>query len=391
MLPMSSIPKVALSQHAAMRHKNKAAILSLLRREDGLPSVVVAKKTGLAPQTVSVLLRELEDRGLVQRGQRVKGKRGQPAIPMHLNPQGSCSVGISLDWRHMDIVLVNLLGEVLAHDKVHFTRPNSETILDDIVSRVNNILSQTSHGACNRLVGVGLARSFFGARYCREFGLTQEAEKYLNGDDLVNSLSERLQQPVTATHKGQAACLTEASLGKISPRTHMGYIYISTFVSGGYFVNHGISTAQKGYQAQIGNVMTAKPGGGVQPLHAVASLLSLETLLKEAGHDFTPNEPTSWDWDAISPVVDAWMDGAVSALAIVVFNASTTWGLSGMILDGVLPRHILSELAQRVQNSACNLDPDNETPPTVLLGEFGADAPAIGAAQKVLDVYMFSA
>ena len=69
------------SQHNAMRRSNENTILALLQRDPGLPGSVIAKKTGLAPQTVSVLMRNLEADGVIVRGEALRGKRGQPAVP----------------------------------------------------------------------------------------------------------------------------------------------------------------------------------------------------------------------------------------------------------------------------------------------------------------------
>ena len=65
---------------------NERLALSLIRQYGQLPKAEIARLTGLSAQTVSVIVRQLERDKLVIKGEKQRGKVGQPLVPFRLNP-----------------------------------------------------------------------------------------------------------------------------------------------------------------------------------------------------------------------------------------------------------------------------------------------------------------
>ena len=99
---------------AGVRIANERAVLTLITITPGSSNADLARRSGLGPQTTSRIISDLEERGLIVRGQVLRGRRGQPATPLFLNPQGAYSIGVEIGWRHLHVALVNLTGNVLA-------------------------------------------------------------------------------------------------------------------------------------------------------------------------------------------------------------------------------------------------------------------------------------
>jgi predicted transcriptional regulator len=74
-------------------------VLSHVRRNSGVSKAEIARLTGLSAQTVSVIVRALEKDGLLIRGKPVRGRVGQPSVPMHLNPDAVLSFGVKIGRR----------------------------------------------------------------------------------------------------------------------------------------------------------------------------------------------------------------------------------------------------------------------------------------------------
>ena len=70
------------SNQQGMRAHNERLVLSLVRQSGALAKSDIARMTGLSAQTVSVIMRGLESDGLLQRGEPIRGKIGQPSVPM---------------------------------------------------------------------------------------------------------------------------------------------------------------------------------------------------------------------------------------------------------------------------------------------------------------------
>ncbi|MFN6005862.1 MAG: MarR family transcriptional regulator, partial [Paracoccaceae bacterium] len=94
--PDRSLPEaVALrgTNQSGMRDHNERLVLSLVRQQGALAKSDIARMTGLSAQTVSVIMRGLEEEGLLERGEPVRGKVGQPSIPMSLAAEGAFFFG----------------------------------------------------------------------------------------------------------------------------------------------------------------------------------------------------------------------------------------------------------------------------------------------------------
>ena len=101
--PAERVPLDAASlrgtNQSGMRAYNERLVLSIVRRDDGLAKSDIARLTGLSAQTVSVIVRGLEADGLLMRGEPVRGKIGQPSVPMRLVPEGAFFFGLKIGRR----------------------------------------------------------------------------------------------------------------------------------------------------------------------------------------------------------------------------------------------------------------------------------------------------
>ena len=62
-------------------------------------SAEVARLVGVSTQTASVIMRSLEKRGLIERCAPVRGKVGQPSVPMQLARDGALFFGLKVGRR----------------------------------------------------------------------------------------------------------------------------------------------------------------------------------------------------------------------------------------------------------------------------------------------------
>src|SRR5580765_1839748 len=100
------------SNHAGMRQFNERVVLQAIRLHGSVPKAEIARLTNLTAQTVQVIIARLEADGLVTKLEPVRGKVGQPSVPMALNPDGAFSIGIKIGRRSMDMLLLDFTGAV---------------------------------------------------------------------------------------------------------------------------------------------------------------------------------------------------------------------------------------------------------------------------------------
>ena len=113
---------------SGIRINNERAVLTAAAVTPGSSSAEIARETGLGPQTVSRILSDLETQGLVMRGDVRRGQRGQPATPIYLDPNGVYTIGCEIGWRHIEVILRNLGGEILGHHRRDYPFPDATVV-----------------------------------------------------------------------------------------------------------------------------------------------------------------------------------------------------------------------------------------------------------------------
>jgi hypothetical protein len=123
---------------------NERLALSLIRRHGSLPKAEIARLTGLSAQTVSVIVRQLENDNLLVKETPQRGKVGQPLVPFSLNPDGAFSIGLKIGRRSGDLILLDLTGKV--RRKVHqpYVFPTPQKIMDFVAVELEGLLSGLS-------------------------------------------------------------------------------------------------------------------------------------------------------------------------------------------------------------------------------------------------------
>lgn len=137
---------------------NQTVIVDTIRRaHDGLSRVEIARITGLSAQTVSNVSRRLLDAGVIREtGQRILGV-GKPRTILELDPSGLYAIGVHIDPSVITYVLLNLDGDVIAHDA---TRTASTVHPDRVIADMQHCIEEligSSGVERDRVLGVGIA------------------------------------------------------------------------------------------------------------------------------------------------------------------------------------------------------------------------------------------
>ena len=127
------------TNQSGMRDQNERLVLSLVRQNGSLAKTEIARMTRLSAQTVSVIMRELEDEGLLLRQAPMRGKVGQPSIPMALNPDGAYFIGLKIGRRSAELVLIDFLGNVRAMLQNSYRYPAPREILDFVGAGIKRL------------------------------------------------------------------------------------------------------------------------------------------------------------------------------------------------------------------------------------------------------------
>ena len=373
-----------------MRRANERAVLTLIGFNSGVSNADIARLSGLAPQTVSAILADIEDAGLITRGAVLRGRRGQPATPIFLRAEGAYSFGVEIGWRHVEVMLVNLSAQVLATRRWHYEFPDAHTIMADIAKAIGDMTMGMPDSQRDRLRGIGVAMPTNIAAHMNLVNAPAEQGALWASLDVANELTRRCGLDVTLFNDGNAACWAELIAFERPRPGNFIYFLISRYIAAGIVGEGTLWEGPGGNSANLGSMLVRHKEGPLQPAHFIASVTALEQRLSEAGFLLIPGQFETWDWEAFAPVVDQWIADSGNILARVIYNTTMVLETDLVVLDTTLPAELGPRLVERVQSELRSLPVNAYNPPQVLLGHLGAQAPALGAAELTLYRRFFS-
>jgi predicted NBD/HSP70 family sugar kinase/predicted transcriptional regulator len=136
------------------RPYNRRIVLEIIRQHGPIARADIAGRVGLTVQTVSNIIRELEDQGYIAGAREAPKSRGYPATNLSINPDGGYAIGISITPLGLEAALINLAGEVVVREHRKLSHPLPEMAFREIFGLVEEFKSAKSG---RRMLGIGLA------------------------------------------------------------------------------------------------------------------------------------------------------------------------------------------------------------------------------------------
>lgn len=379
------------SNQSGMRAYNERLVLSLVRRHGVLVKTELARMTGLSAQTISVIMRELENETLLIRGEPIRGKVGQPSIPLSINPKGAFFFGLKVGRRSADMILIDFLGEIVDRRHIGYVYPTPESVIAFAQDGLDAMTAALHPAERARIAGLGVAMPFQLWNWQEEVGAPRDIMDRWRSVDLKSEIATLCPFPVYLENDATAACAAELIFGDRSAanRQDFIYFYIGTFVGGGIVLNGSLYAGRSGNAGAVGPMPVPGPNGRSQRLIDQASLLVLERMLAADGIDPAPLSRTSDDWSAFEPHVDAWIAIVAAGLAHAIVASISVIDFEAVVIDGGMPAAMRDRLIEQTRNAVSKHDLQGLEMPAIEAGTMGPIARAKGAASLPLfDKYL---
>lgn len=371
------------SNQSGMRAYNERLVLTLIRQNGAMAKAEIARRTGLSAQTVSVIMRALESDGLLERGEPVRGKIGQPSIPMGLARNGAFFFGLKVGRRSLDLVLTDFLGEVRHRVRANHPYPTPDNTLRFANDAIAKILRELAPDHQARVAGLGIALPFQLWDWAETLGVDAAEMEGWKDHDIGIELGLAWDFPVFVCNDASAACGAELVFGDQDRPRDFLYLFVGFFVGAGLVLDSTLYTGRTGNAAAIGSMMVRIPDGSQRQLVDVASLVTLENALIATGEN-----PMIWNspehWTLPDGPREAWLDTAAHGIAQAILASVCLIDIDHVLVDGWMPENMRADLVQRVQQFVAEMPLAGIQKPNVLAGSIGPDARALGAASLPL-------
>lgn len=345
------------------RTYNRRIVLETIRLHGPIARGDIARRVGLTVQTVSNIIRELEDLDFLT-SSRIESKgRGSPATLLALKPEAGHTIGVNITPLGVEAATVNLAGKVVSRAGKRLKRPDPDGALREI-GKIVDRLKRERRG--RRFLGVGLAMpgpfdvesmSFVGPT-------TLEGWK---GFPVEQRLSEASGLPAYIEADHAAAALGETIYGHGRRCRDFYFLYIGVGL-GGCMVQDGEPLRGSNRNAgEIGHVPMVPGGepcacGNRGCLERYLSLEALERRGGNAGHE-------------------EWLSETAPLLARTVTMIENLFDPQTIVIGGLADGTFVADLIARtlpLPNSISQRQAREM--PRLVRSEIGPDAALRGAA-----------
>jgi len=334
----------------------------------------------MSAQAVSVIMRSLEEDGLLLRNEPVRGKVGQPSIPMSLNPDGAYSIGLKIGRRSADLVLLDFIGNQKSRLQKSYTYPTPQSIKKFAQKGIAGFETTLARRQRQRIAGIGVSVPFELWDWADHFGAPAKEMYAWKAFDFKHHFAQFCDYPVFLENDATAACGAELVFGHGKELNDFVYFFVGTFIGGGVVLNHSVFRGKSGNAGAFGSMPVTAANGGATQLIDHASLLTLETKLLAKKKDISGLRIMEGDWSMYGKVLDGWIVDTGKHLSVAIASSCATIDFSAAVIDGAFPQDVRQRLVKSTNAGLANLDLKGITPPEIREGQIGDGARAIGGA-----------
>ena len=379
------------SNQIDVRERNERLVLTILRYQGALPKAEIARKTGLSAQTTSVIMRSLEDEGLLEKCEKVRGKIGQPSIPMQLSPGGVYFFGLKVGRRSIELVLVDFTGTVLEYRKQTYKYPTPDGTIEFTKKNVAEILEKYSKKDGFRIGGLGIALPYFLWEWASVIGVKDEEMAAWKDCDLVHEFSAYFDFPILLGNDASCACGAELVFGNSDLPSEFLYLYFGYFIGGGVVIGNRLFTGPSGNSGALGPLPIDGVNGNQKQLIDIASLGSLERNLLRAGEDSEAIWSNNEEWNINPDYIEEWLQEIIPATAHAIASAVSIIDFQTILVDGSMPSQYVDEIVTRLKLYLDEFNMSGLVKPEIQSGSLGVRARPLGAASLPLtDKYLLN-
>lgn len=276
----------------SVRQLNRLRVIEAIYRHPATSRAEITRRTGLARQTVSTILEELERAGLVQERSVPRSddaparNTGRPPILLSLVPGAAFAVGLDFGHQHIRVAVCDLSGQPIVDEWSPAEVDHAPTESLDLAHELVRDALTSAGIDRDRLLGVGMGLAAPINKATGEL----EADGILPGWHGIRPAAEmeaRLGIPVELANDANVGALGEKVFGAGSEVNDLVYVRLSAGVGAGLILDGRPYHGALGVAGEIGHVLADPQGpicrcGNRGCLETIASPVAVAALLERS-------------------------------------------------------------------------------------------------------------
>jgi len=379
----SNKPTTGTNLEYARLH-NRRVVLEAIRQAERLTRADLTRITSLTAQTISNIVAELLDESKLSAHAPEKTARGQPPIPLSINPDGGYSIGFHVEQHQIVGVLLDLKG--VTRDRRIFS-VSYPTFAEALPVLMKGVASFRRKVKAERMLGIGIALPGpFGVEGMSAIGPTA-----MPGWDDPASLAllrDMAGLSVLMENDATAAAMGERLYGIAGGLKDFAYLFVGHGLGAGLYLDNHLYSGHWRNAGEIGHVVVTPKG---KPCYCgkrgcLERYVSGASLLEHLGIGADRNlSDLNLSDRKYATGIKRWLAEAAPALCHAVGMLESLLDPETILVGGMLSNDILERLIKQ----SLPLPPSVSVralraQPRLQLGTAGPDCVALGAAALVI-------
>lgn len=377
---------------AGMRQRNSGHLLRIIWERQEISRAALARATGMSPSTVSAIVSELEQAGLVRFARAGASTGGRRPQLVSFRDEVFVLLGVELGASHVEVAALDFRGHVLAHQTRTTPTQHDPAASLQTIEELSRLCLAADGVRSRRLVGIGVAAPS-PIDPSRAGQLSPLILPKWRGVDLHQEIHDQFQVPVFVENDANAGAVAEQWWGAGTDGADLTYIKLGTGIGAGHIISGQLHRGAGGTAGEIGH-FAIDPNG---PLCACGNRGCLTTLIGTPAL-FTRARERGIEGDGdplrVDHVIDSARTGELAAvrlfdavgedLGLAVAGMLNLLNPSTVVIGGELARAgelLLGPLRAAVTGRALF---SSIADTRIVATELGSRAIAVGAATLVL-------
>lgn len=342
---------------------NRRVVFDALRLNGALSRAEIARATQLTAQTVSNIIDQFAESGLVAADAPVRGGRGQPATPYRIVATGAYSIGVQIDRHQVLGIGADLAGRTLSRHQHRLPKGGPKrglAIVLNLITAIRRDLAAADPRAQDRTLGLGIAMPGpFGQRLDPQHPpedplvdpwVMQEWHEF----PLLAQLESETGLEAGLQNDAGAAAIAEKMYGVASGLDNFIYLFLGYGLGAGLVIQGELYAGAVGNAGEIGQLPALSGGNGARKgethtlEHYVSMLAACRSLELDPGmsglfakldHLLAARDPALLRWSAEAGF---YLRQAIQIVE-AMFDPQT------VVLGGQLPPALLLDIARHVE------------------------------------------
>jgi len=235
-------------------------LLHLLLKEDGISRVELSRMTGLTKTTISAIIKEFKDSGIVEESNQIStGKIGKSPIPLHIKADAIYTIGIHLSRQRVETLLMDAqMNIITSNTGEDYTRLGPEGIIDSLFINIDKIMEYAKKKEIDiGAIGIGVPGPLDA-----QTGVVKQPPKLKGWKDvpLGSIVQKEYGISVWIENDANVCALAEKWLGSGRNIHNFIYILINEGIGAGVIINDELYQGTFDFVGEIGHFLYYEQG-----------------------------------------------------------------------------------------------------------------------------------